>query len=218
MHDRQGEALKKAFLCIGLALALACSALPGPLTRLLPGAQPSPTVHATRTRRPTRTPKATETLAPLPTETETPQVFAILTPTMLPITLPPSPVPLPTLSLFTSTPSPRPPSELDCKLLWQSPGRYAPYSPHERFGAGWNIRNIGTATWDPTNFRFVYLGGRKLSNTDQVSVPTTVGPGQSVIISVPMRAPWTPGTYTTHWGLRTGNTFFCKLTVTIVVP
>jgi hypothetical protein len=91
------------------------------------------------------------------------------------------------------------------------------YDPGEKFGAGWNVQNIGTATWDPASFRFVYLGGYKLSRNDQVSVPTTVPAGGTAIFSVPMKAPYAPGTYTTHWGLRSGDNFFCKLTVTIVV-
>lgn len=198
---------KKALTCaVMLLVTLACASLPGPLLRA------TPTVRPTRTHRPTRTPTPTETFTPPPTPSPLPP------PTLLPITLPPPPsaVPSPTLPLASPTSTKRPPGELDCTLIWQSPGFGATYSRGEHFGAGWNLRNSGTVTWDPGTFRFVYLGGRKLSNTDQVSLRTSVAPGQTIIISVPMKAPEIADIYTTHWGLRTGDTYFCKLTVTII--
>ena len=37
-------------------------------------------------------------------------------------------------------------------------------SAGDKFGAGWDIRNTGTATWEPGSFQFTYLGGYRLSH------------------------------------------------------
>jgi hypothetical protein len=140
-----------------------------------------------------------------------------LTPTVLfPL---PSSTPTPTIlfSLPSSTPTPTVPSELDCKLNWQSPGNGITYQPKEHFTVGWKVTNNGTAAWDAGSVVFTYLGGAKLYDYALVHLQTTVAPGQAVILSVPMRAPRNSTKYTTYWSLRRGDTFFCRVMLSIYV-
>ena len=88
----------------------------------------------------------------------------------------------------------------------------------DKFSVGWNIRNTGTVTWEPGTFEFTYLAGAKLATHDSlIPLKESVPPGQETILSVPMKAPLHPNLYTTHWGIKTGNNYFCRLTLTIQV-
>src|SRR5512140_43412 len=195
-----------------LALSLAgCSALPRPAPAPLETAEAKPA----HTRRPTRTPRTaeTETLAPRPSETPRPAVslsatlpFTVLSNTAQPSALPGSPAP-----------SARPPDELDCKLDWQSPPNGALYYPGDRLTVGWNLTNTGTATWDPTDFLFVYVAGKHMSLSEVVHLPTTVAPGESTVLSVPVKAPVNTNDYTMHWALTRGGDAFCRVTLSIRV-
>jgi hypothetical protein len=44
-----------------------------------------------------------------------------------------------------------------------------------------------------------------------------VNVGQTITLTVSMRAPSTPSTYTTYWTLRMGNTDFCRMSANIIV-
>jgi hypothetical protein len=82
---------------------------------------------------------------------------------------------------------------------------------------GWMVQNVGTAPWDAGSTEFTYLGGAKLHNDDLVPLQSSVAPGQTIVLSVPMKAPRNSTKYTTYWGLRRGDTFFCRLELTIYV-
>ncbi len=228
--------IKTALLTIGLAFALAgCGGMPTPIIRFAAGtdialtqtAEPRPT----RTHRPTRTP----TLAPMETleSTQTPTALQFNTPAPA-LTVTPNAPTLP-FQILSSTSTPRPliatepaateitppptPSELDCQLVWQSPPNGATYNPDEKFAVGWDLRNVGTATWEQGTFEFVYLGGARLYAGDRVPLNTSVAPGDEIVLSLPMKTPDRPSSqYTTHWGIRQGDTYFCRLTLSIVVP
>jgi hypothetical protein len=109
------------------------------------------------------------------------------------------------------------PRELDCKLIWQSPSNQVIFAPGDEFAVGWNVRNIGTAAWDVNSVEFVYLGGAKLHGIDTGPLDTTVAPGQTIVLSVNMIAPRRPARYTTNWGLRQGDVYFCRLMLSITV-
>ena len=210
---KAGAAMRKALLSAGLVLILlACAALPAPLA--FPAATPSETARprASRTHRPTRTPPPTETLADSPSATLEPA--SLLTPTV-PFTVLTSPPP--TALPASPAPTSRQPSAMDCKLIWQSPPNGAVYFPQDQFTVGWNIRNIGTATWDPNSLALVHVAGARISPTELVHLPKSVAPGASVVLSVPIRAPRHLGVYTTHWALLGGTAAFCRLTLTIQV-
>lgn len=211
--------MRKALLCVGLALTLAsCAPLPAPVIR--PTGRPQPSIsksvkpRTSRTPRPTRTPEPTETPTISPSATPEPVLSPTLT-VLLPL---PSSTPTLRLAIASPTPTPAPPRALDCKLVWQSPRNGAVYPAGEKFSVGWNLKNIGTATWEAGSTEFTYLDGAKLAPKDDlIPLKASVPPGQSVVLSVPMKAPMNPRAYTTHWGIRQGDTFFCRLTLTISV-
>ncbi len=198
--------MRKALLFVSLALSLvACDALSAPTAAPESTAIPSPSRTAKRTRSPAPRPSAT----PEPMETPTaspsaaaPEPMLSLTPTILV----PSPAPTPTI-----------PSGLDCQLIWQSPSNGASFAPDEKFTVGWNVRNNGTAAWDAGSVEFMYLGGARLHNDELAHLDTTVAPGEDIVLSVAMKAPRNSTRYTTYWGLRQGETFFCRLMLSIYV-
>ncbi|MGZ6316430.1 MAG: NBR1-Ig-like domain-containing protein [Anaerolineales bacterium] len=201
--------MRKVLLFVSLALSLAaCVAPVAPTVAPKSTAISSPSKTAARTRKPTRSPTPTV-------------LFTLLSSTPTPTFLPaaPSSTPTPTvlLALPSSTPAPTALSELDCRLVWQSPRNGIAYLPEHKFSVGWMIQNVGTATWDAGSAEFTYLGGAKLHNDDLVPLQSSVAPGQTIVLSVPMKAPRNSTKYTTYWGLRRGDTFFCRLKLTIYV-
>ncbi len=79
------------------------------------------------------------------------------------------------------------------------------------------VQNVGTAAWDAGSTEFTYLDGAKLHNTGSFPLPESVSPGQNIVLSVPMKAPRNSTKYTTYWALRQGDTFFCRLKLSIYV-
>jgi hypothetical protein len=114
-------------------------------------------------------------------------------------------------------PPPTASSGLDCRLLWQSPRNGVRYKPKQEFTVGWNISNTGTVVWDADTVEFTYLAGARLHDYDLVHLDTSVAPGQSVVVSVHMKAPTNSTRYTTYWSLRRGDTFFCRVQLSIYV-
>jgi hypothetical protein len=212
--------MRKALLFVSLALLLAACGAPSapraaPKSMAIPSVSKiakgtrSPARRASATPEPMETPTASPSAAaPEPTETLTTSPFATLGP--MPSLAPTVPVPSP-------LPTPTVPNELDCKLIWQSPSNRVTFPAEEKFTVGWNVRNNGTAVWDPSSFQFTYLDGAKLSNDGSFPLQTSVAPGETVVLSVPMRAPRNSTKYTTYWGLRRGDTFFCRLKLSIYV-
>ena len=199
--------IRKLFLCVGLLFTLlACAVLNG-----VPTGMPAPSPSETPQ------PKETSTIVPsaTPEPTETSAIALSDTPESAPILLLPSTSSTPAPTGLSVTPTPTQIAGLDCKLMWQSPANDSAYSTGQKFTAGWSLENSGTATWDAGSFEFIYLGGRKLDLGDVVHLETSVLPGQSVVLSVSMRAPQNPGTYTTYWGMRQGNAYFCRLKLEI---
>ncbi len=221
--------IKTTFVCIALALALAgCGSVPTRVVRFAVGTDIAMTQTSeprpTRIHRPTRTPtlEPTQTLEPTKTlgpETPTSRSLTPTLPFQILSSTSPTALVIATEPTATEITPPPTPSELDCQLVWQSPPNGALYNPDERFAVGWDLRNVGTATWEQGTFEFVYLGGARLYAGDRVPLNTSVAPGDEIVLSLPMKTPDRPSSqYTTHWGIRQGDTYFCRLTLSIVVP
>lgn len=211
--------VRKALLIAVAALTLAaCTALPAPGTASTGETMPSPSRVAkpkrTRTPKPSPIPAPTEASIPLPSDTPEPTEAASLAPSDTPG---PTLTFTPTVPTRSPTPTATVPSELDCKLLWQSPGNYITYKRGTKFTVGWNVRNTGTSAWDPNSVEFTYLDGARLYDYPVVQLDTTVAPKRTVILTVSMKAPRMATRSTTYWSLRRGDTFFCRLALTIYV-
>jgi hypothetical protein len=90
------------------------------------------------------------------------------------------------------------------------------------FTKTWRLQNTGTCTWDST-YILKFVGGDKLEGPEAVALPGEVRPGDSVDISVTLRSPARPATYTGKWRLTNAKgegfgTNGAPITVVIVVP
>ncbi len=103
-----------------------------------------------------------------------------------------------------------------CQLVAQSPADWTRMAPRLDFDAAWTLKNTGTANWKGVDL--VYLGGAKMQKYASLyDVNTSVAPGAKIKFVIDMIAPKLPGTYTTYWGLKTGNQVFCRFYLTIQV-
>lgn len=90
------------------------------------------------------------------------------------------------------------------------------------FTKTWRLQNTGTCTWDST-YTLKFVGGDKLEGPEAVALPGAVGSGDTVDISVTLRSPAPPATYTGRWRLTNEKgegfgTNGAPITVVIVVP
>jgi hypothetical protein len=90
-------------------------------------------------------------------------------------------------------------------------------APGQEFTKTWRIQNTGTCSW-PTTFKLVYNSGERMS-AEVIGLTSAVGAGETVDVSVKMKAPTTAGSYTGNWymGDDTGKIFGTLLTVVIKV-
>jgi hypothetical protein len=152
--------------------------------------------------------EAAETAAVQPTPTLTPSATPLPVGTFTPIVL---------FLLPTLTVTPTPAHTFDCSLLQQSVANDSTFKPGERFSMGWQVQNTGAAPWYPGSVVFEYIGGSKLHLYPQVNLQGSVQPGMMTTLSVDMRAPKNPTKYGTLWSLHQGDTWFCRVRVSIVV-
>lgn len=152
------------------------------------------TVQAGLTQTAAAMPTATPTITPPPTATATP------TPEVTP----------PALS-ETATPaaSPtRPGANLPDRAEWvsQSPADGTVFLPGQEFTMTWTIRNIGDTTWTTAYQLRFYLANQALRlGASDIKFPKEVKKGETVDLSLNMKAPTTPGDYTSVWVLTNAN-------------
>src|SRR5512138_434540 len=66
------------------------------------------------------------------------------------------------------------------------------YNPDTAFKKTWRLRNIGTCTWNTNDVMF-FESGAQMGPTASVSMPQVTAPGNTVDISVDMKAPSAAG-------------------------
>lgn len=74
------------------------------------------------------------------------------------------------------------------------------FAPGYTFNKTWRLKNIGTCTW--TNYSLMFDSGEKMGGPDSALIPTSVAPGQTVDITIPLTSPTTAGTYRGYWKLK----------------
>jgi hypothetical protein len=65
----------------------------------------------------------------------------------------------------------------------------------------WRLRNNGTCTWTP-EYAIVFDSGEAMSAPTAQNIGVSVAPGQTVDVSVTLKAPGSPGTYRGNWRMR----------------
>jgi hypothetical protein len=96
------------------------------------------------------------------------------------------------------------------------------FHPGESFIKTWRLKNVGSCTWS-TDYEVVFVDGNHMGGPADVNLLSTVAPGQTVDVSVPLVAPGAAGTYLGNWklrdkdgvlfGLTTGKPFYVEIDV-----
>ena len=123
--------------------------------------------------------------------TDTPKPPEVATPTF--------PPPTPTLTAVPSA-TPLPCNKAEFVTDVTVPDG-ADFQVFDTFTKTWRLRNVGTCTWT-TGYRVVFDRGDQMLAPDSVALGSSVPPGSTIDVSVPMEAPGTPGTYKGYWKLR----------------
>lgn len=78
-----------------------------------------------------------------------------------------------------------------------------PVAPGERFIKQWTVRNTGRCVWTRDfTFQFESADVPLALARRRMAIPREVAPGDTLLITLPMRAPTRPGVYSEHWSLR----------------
>lgn len=77
------------------------------------------------------------------------------------------------------------------------------FGPGIAFNKTWRLKNVGTCTW--SNYSIIFDSGDQMSGPSPAVIPTSVAPGQTVDITVPMVSPNTAGTYRGYWKLKSSG-------------
>jgi hypothetical protein len=198
-----------------LALAMACS-----IPSFTPSTAPTPDPGVLVATFIAQTVQAagTQTVAALPSPTETP--FATPTqPTATPtatstailVFFSPTPIVFPTFTAGVSN------ENYACQVTRVSPPNGSVFDPRDDFDVRWTVKNTGKRNWERTDVDYLYMSGAKIHKVSGYDLADDVGIGRLIDLGVDMRAPKDPGTYSTLWSMRRGDTTFCDLRFAIVV-
>ena len=78
-------------------------------------------------------------------------------------------------------------------------------APNESFTKTWRLKNNGSCTWT-SSYALIFDSGDSMSGpASQQLTSGTVAPGETMDISVNLKAPSSPGTYKGFWKLRNGS-------------
>ena len=145
----------------------------------------------------TVTPLPTEIPSVAPTETQPATATTIPTATILPATN----TLVPTAT--TSTP---------CNLAGFIADVTVPdgteFAGGDTFTKTWRLKNLGTCAWT-TSYKMVFSHGDQMDGAGEVALPITVPPGQTIDLSINLKAPDAAGTYRGDYKLMdsSGNLF-----------
>lgn len=188
--------MKKFALTCSLLLALAvilaaCN---------LPSAQKTPTAE----------PNLINTAAALTVQALSTQIVQISTPTPMNGVQPTLQPTQPQVPTATNIPSQPTPTSVPCDRASFVKDVTIPdgtvLAPGASFTKTWEIKNTGTCTWN-SNYAVVFANkGNVMSGPASKQLTTgTVPPGQSIQVSVDMKAPTTPDSYRGEWQLRNAS-------------
>jgi len=89
--------------------------------------------------------------------------------------------------------------------------------PNEEFTKTWRLLNSGTCSWTPA-YAVVFSSGSAMNGPASQALTGNVNPGQTIDISVSLKAPASDGDYTGWWKLRdAGGVLFSQFYVEIAV-
>ncbi len=182
--------ISSTILCLVLVLALAACNLPRPQT--------TPTTDSNNQV----STAAAMTVAALSTQIalQASPTVAVVQNTPVP---PPTTAPLPP----TAVPSPSPTS-LPCDVAEfitdVTIEDNTLIAPGASFTKTWRLANKGSCTWT-TGYKIIFDHGNTLNAPASVNLPQNVAPGQTIDISVNMKAPDTAKDYESYWKMQNAS-------------
>ncbi|RPI82768.1 MAG: hypothetical protein EHM41_17580 [Chloroflexi bacterium] len=75
-------------------------------------------------------------------------------------------------------------------------------APGASFTKTWRLKNVGTTTWLASHYTLVHISNDAISGPASVNFPKDVAPGESVDLSVDLKAPTTTGSHISYWKLK----------------
>ncbi len=76
--------------------------------------------------------------------------------------------------------------------------------PGKKFVKTWQLKNSGTCTWSP-NYQIIFVWGDQLGGASPIQLGQTVKPGETINVSIEMKAPLMPGLYQSDWMLESSD-------------
>jgi hypothetical protein len=140
--------------------------------------------------------QVTQDLALTPSITPIPSSTPTNTPTITP-TLPAGALPAPPVGSVTPGTPGVPVIDL-AQWVSQSIADDTVFAPSETFTLTWRLKNTGTSTWT-IGYAMRYYSGDTFGAPTEILLNRVALPGEEVNISIPMRAPATPGNYRSDW-------------------
>lgn len=193
----------KTLALIGALLSLIFLAACGSAT---PTSAPTTDLNSLRTEvAATVFAQVTQDLALTPSATVPPTPTATLPPTSTP-TLAPTTLPTEATGATATLTSSTPVIDTANKAEWvsQSVADNTTFAPGETFSMTWRIKNVGTTTWT-AQYMLRFYSGDAFGVPKEVPLNREVLPGDIVDITLQMKAPTTPGTYSSVWVMATSN-------------
>ena len=99
--------------------------------------------------------------------------------------------------------SPPPPTPLPCnwaKLVWENYADGTDVNVNANFTKTWRLLNAGTCTWN-TNYKAIFHSGNNMNGPATKNFTHNVNPGETIDLSMAMKAPASPGSYKGTWHL-----------------
>ena len=92
------------------------------------------------------------------------------------------------------------------------------FQSEQQFTKSWKVQNTGTCDW-VYRYHLVHISGDDVGGRDPVSLGKVIEPAKWTTLTITLRAPRAPGTYTSTWRLadQSGTVFGSTLGVNIVV-
>jgi len=122
-------------------------------------------------------------------------------------TLTPEPANTETVAL-TTTPSPTATAQVECDqiaFIEETVPDGTNFSPGQTFTKTWTVRNDGSCTWN-SDYDIVFVSGDAMSApASQQLTSGTVAPGQSIKISIDLKAPNAAGSHKGNFKLRNAS-------------
>lgn len=150
---------------------------------------------------PTQNPAAIQTEAAMTVQAEITASAPSATPTS-------TTAPFPTLPGVTATVATPPSPTSTCDVAQFVSDVTIPddtvLAPNADFTKTWRLKNIGTCSWTPS-YAVVFANGDSMSGPATQALTGNVNAGQTVDLSVNLKAPAANGTYTGNWRLRNAS-------------